>query len=74
MYLISYAQLSIVDATFVEIVGGNPWKVLVSACLLNKTSGSAAIPVFWTILEKWHTPVQLSTGTSCYFVVFCCGF
>ena len=31
--------------------------------LLNKTAGRLAIPVFWKIIEKWPTPLDLAQGT-----------
>ena len=33
--------------------------------LLNKTSGKAAIPIFWKILKIWPTPLLMSQGMSC---------
>lgn len=43
-----------------ERVRHDPWKILVATCLLNKTSGRAAVPVFWQILERWPTAEALS--------------
>ena len=45
-----------------ESVADDPWKLLISVTLLNKTSGKLAIPVFWDILNKWPTPLALSQG------------
>jgi len=43
-----------------ESVADDPWKLLVSVTLLNKTAGKLAIPVFWDILNRWPTPLALS--------------
>lgn len=47
---------------FLERVADDPWKVLVAVTLLNKTAGKVAIPVFWRIIERWPTPLDLSQG------------
>ncbi|TFY78448.1 hypothetical protein EWM64_g5565 [Hericium alpestre] len=36
-----------------ESVAEDPWRVLVAVMLLNKTAGRHAIPVFWSIMERW---------------------
>ncbi|EAU80497.2 hypothetical protein CC1G_11852 [Coprinopsis cinerea okayama7 len=46
-----------------ETVADDPWKLLVAVTLLNKTTGRAAIPVFWKIMERWSTPFLLSQAT-----------
>jgi methyl-CpG-binding domain protein 4 len=45
-----------------EKVADNPWKVLIAVTLLNKTTGKLAIPVFWKIVDKWPTPLDLANG------------
>jgi len=45
-----------------EKIADDSWKVLIAVTLLNKTTGKLAIPVFWTIVEKWPTPLHLSQG------------
>ena len=47
---------------FLERVADDPWKVLVAVTLLNKTAGKVAIPVFWKIIERWPTPLDLAQG------------
>ena len=50
--------------TCAERVADDPWKVLMAATLLNKTTGKAAIPVFWDIIARYPTPVALTRGRS----------
>ena len=50
-----------------EQVADDPWKVLIAVTLLNKTAGKLAIPVFWKIIEKWPTPLDLAQGTDFSF-------
>lgn len=45
-----------------ERVADDPWKVLVASTLLNKTSGRCAVPVFWTLIDRWPTPQSLAKG------------
>jgi methyl-CpG-binding domain protein 4 len=47
-----------------ETVADDPWKLLISVTLLNKTSGKLAIPIFWEILDRWPTPLALSQGVA----------
>jgi methyl-CpG-binding domain protein 4 len=49
-----------------ESVPHDPWKLLVAVTLLNKTTGKAAIPVFWSLLEKWPSPLAMSNGMFYY--------
>ncbi len=30
--------------------------------LLNKTAGRVAVPIFWTLMERWPTPEALANG------------
>ncbi|KAG8989007.1 hypothetical protein FRB94_001778 [Tulasnella sp. JGI-2019a] len=41
-------------------VADDSWKLIITAILLNQTTGKAAVPVFWRILEKFPTPRALS--------------
>ncbi|KAJ3517376.1 hypothetical protein NLJ89_g548 [Agrocybe chaxingu] len=43
-----------------EQIADDPWKLLVAVTLLNKTAGKLAIPVFWDIIDRWSTPLELS--------------
>ncbi|RPD58324.1 hypothetical protein L226DRAFT_466379 [Lentinus tigrinus ALCF2SS1-7] len=43
-----------------EHVSDSPWKVLIAVTLLNKTAGKKSIPVFFEIMDKWHTPEDLA--------------
>ncbi|KAI9451751.1 DNA glycosylase [Lactarius psammicola] len=43
-----------------ERVADDPWKLLVAVMLLNKTAGRVAVPVFWTLMERWPTPEALA--------------
>jgi len=45
---------------YTEVVRDSPWKLLVAVMLLNKTSGHAALPIFWLIIWTWPTPELLS--------------
>ncbi|KAF8473751.1 DNA glycosylase [Russula ochroleuca] len=43
-----------------ERVADDPWKLLVAVTLLNKTSGRSAVPIFWTLINRWLTPESLA--------------
>ncbi|KAI0259372.1 DNA glycosylase [Gloeopeniophorella convolvens] len=43
-----------------ECVADDPWKLLVSVMLLNKTAGRIAVPVFWAVIQRWPTPDSLA--------------
>ncbi|KAI0249009.1 DNA glycosylase [Lactifluus subvellereus] len=43
-----------------ECVADDPWKLLVAVMLLNKTAGRVAVPIFWTLIERWPTPELLA--------------
>ena len=45
-----------------EQISDNPWKLLIATMLLNKTTGKAAIPIFWKILKIWPTPLLMNQG------------
>jgi hypothetical protein len=45
-----------------ERVADDPWKLLVAVTLLNKTSGRCAVPIFWTLINRWPTPRSLAKG------------
>lgn len=45
-----------------ECVADDPWKLLVAVTLLNKTSGRCAVPIFWTLIDRWPTPQSLAKG------------
>ncbi|GAA97128.1 uncharacterized protein L969DRAFT_23520 [Mixia osmundae IAM 14324] len=38
------------------------WKMLIATCLLNQTSGRAAVPVLYQILERWPTAHALAAA------------
>lgn len=60
-FLRLYRQLTLLKPVMIqESVADDPWKLLISVTLLNKTTGKLAIPVFWDILNKWPTPFALS--------------
>ncbi|KAH7921653.1 DNA glycosylase [Leucogyrophana mollusca] len=46
-----------------EQIADDPWKVLVAVMLLNKTTGKAAIPLFWKLIGRWGTPEELSQAS-----------
>jgi methyl-CpG-binding domain protein 4 len=46
-------------------VADDPWKLLVAVTLLNKTSGRCAVPIFWTLIDRWPTPQSLAKGQPC---------
>lgn len=52
-------------------MAGDKWKLLVACTLLNKTSGKLALPVFWTMMDKWPTPWAMSQGISMIRVDAC---
>nr|XP_019010957.1 uncharacterized protein I206_04262 [Kwoniella pini CBS 10737]OCF49738.1 hypothetical protein I206_04262 [Kwoniella pini CBS 10737] len=41
----------------------DPWKLLIATCLLNKTSGRAALPILEILLKKYPTPKDLSEAS-----------
>jgi hypothetical protein len=45
-----------------EYCAPDVWKLLVAVCLLNQTTGRAAIPVFWSLLDRWCCAEALATG------------
>jgi len=47
-----------------ESIRDDPWKVLLAVRMLNVTTGRAAIPIFWKIVNQWPTPRELVDGTS----------
>lgn len=47
-----------------EIVQDDPWKIVVATTLLNKTTGRAAVPVFWKLIERWPTPIALAQAAA----------
>lgn len=46
----------------VEQVRDDPWKIVVSTTLLNKTTGKVALPVFWELVKRYPTPLALAQG------------
>jgi methyl-CpG-binding domain protein 4 len=68
---VSFLQFDILHSLAVlsESVADDPWKLLISVTLLNKTSGKLAIPVFWDILNKWPTPLALSQGVTINIII-----
>ncbi|TFY56235.1 hypothetical protein EVG20_g9008 [Dentipellis fragilis] len=53
------------DESDVECVADDPWRVLVAVMLLNKTAGRIAIPIFWTIMERWPSAEAMSGADLC---------
>ncbi|KDQ19919.1 hypothetical protein BOTBODRAFT_142584 [Botryobasidium botryosum FD-172 SS1] len=47
-----------------ELVAHDTWKMIIAVTLLNKTSGKAAIPVFWNLITTWPTPKDLSQASA----------
>ncbi|KAG9118988.1 hypothetical protein FRC07_006214 [Ceratobasidium sp. 392] len=47
-----------------EKVRDNPWKIVVATTLLNKTTGKAALPVYWKLLDQWPTPTALAQAAA----------
>ncbi|KAG9102307.1 hypothetical protein FS749_007190 [Ceratobasidium sp. UAMH 11750] len=47
-----------------EKVRDDPWKIIVATTLLNKTTGRAALPVYWKLLEQWPTPRALAQAAA----------
>ncbi|KAF8597561.1 hypothetical protein BDV93DRAFT_562168 [Ceratobasidium sp. AG-I] len=45
-----------------ERIRDDPWKIVVATTLLNKTTGKAATPVFWELIELYPTPLALAQG------------
>jgi len=54
-----------------ERVAYDPWKVLIAVTLLNKTAGKLAIPVFWRIMKRWPTALDLAYGIDFTFRLGC---
>jgi methyl-CpG-binding domain protein 4 len=63
------AVFHIADIFHPERVSDDPWKLLIAVMLLNKTSGTIAIPIFWQILNRWPTPLLLSQGATSFFLL-----
>ncbi|XP_053378007.1 methyl-CpG-binding domain protein 4-like [Mercenaria mercenaria] len=40
----------------------DPWKLLVATIFLNRTTGTAAIPLLWKFLNKWPNPDMARKG------------
>lgn len=55
-------RLTMTMAFVSESVAHDTWKLILAVSLLNKTSGNAAIPVFWQLISTWSTPKDLSQG------------
>ncbi|GJJ08088.1 hypothetical protein Clacol_002296 [Clathrus columnatus] len=55
----------------IEQLANNPWRLLVATILLNKTTGKAAIPVFWELMSLWPTAMEMALGitTNVYYVL-----
>lgn len=45
-----------------ECVADDPWKLLVAVTLLNKTAGRCAVPIFWSLIDRWPTAQSLAKG------------
>jgi len=45
-----------------EELYSNPWQLLVATIFLNRTTGVAAIPVFWKFVNKYETPEKALQG------------
>ena len=39
-----------------------PWQLLIATIFLNKTTGSAALPIFWKFIEKYENPESVLTA------------
>lgn len=61
LYLFYFRKLGPLKPVLIqESLAEDPWKLLIAVTLLNKTTGKVAIPVFWSILDRWPTPFLLS--------------
>ncbi|QRV99139.1 HhH-GPD domain-containing protein [Ceratobasidium sp. AG-Ba] len=47
-----------------ERVRDDPWKIIVATTMLNKTNGKVALPVYWSLLEKWPNPLALAQASA----------
>ncbi|CAJ1940174.1 unnamed protein product [Cylindrotheca closterium] len=47
-----------------ELFIGDPWKLLVSAILLNRSRRAQVDYILWGVLEKWPTPQALLASTN----------
>ncbi|KAH7908361.1 DNA glycosylase [Hygrophoropsis aurantiaca] len=59
-HLHAYHSSIFTPFTPIEHLASDPWKVIVATTLLNKTTGKAAIPVFWALMRQWGTPEALA--------------
>ncbi|KAF2842682.1 DNA glycosylase, partial [Patellaria atrata CBS 101060] len=48
-----------------EKLAADPFILLVAVVFLNKTKGTAAIPKFWQLIERYPTPEALAEADSC---------
>ncbi|KAH8835160.1 DNA glycosylase [Flagelloscypha sp. PMI_526] len=46
-----------------ESISHDPWRVLVSTTLLNKTTACVALPVFQKLVDRWPSPLCLSQAS-----------
>lgn len=43
-----------------EKLSHDPYRLLIAVIFLNKTKGQAAVPVFWKVMERYPTPMDLA--------------
>ncbi|KAJ8584224.1 hypothetical protein M405DRAFT_884431 [Rhizopogon salebrosus TDB-379] len=46
-----------------DAVSDNLWQLLIAVKLLNVTTGQYAIPVFWKLMYRWPTPLDMINDT-----------
>ncbi|KAH7309401.1 hypothetical protein B0J17DRAFT_606296 [Rhizoctonia solani] len=61
---LSQAFRTIKPTLIQERVCNDPWKIIVATTLLNKTSGKAALPIFWELIKRWPTPKALAQASA----------
>ena len=45
-----------------ELLAKSPFELLIAVTFLNRTKGSAALPVFWKVMERYSTPTDLASA------------
>lgn len=60
--LLLQGEKAVILTDMAERVRHDPWKLLVATSLLNVTSGRAARPIFWDLLDRYPDAVALANG------------
>jgi len=45
-----------------EKLSHDPYRLLIAVIFLNKTKGQVAVPVFWKVMERYPTPMDLAAA------------